>query len=72
MGTSEDEVDRGDDYRHRDGSREIVFETSEGRVLTVREYPSVDAFRGAVDGAEYVGVDPDVAGLPDVERFRPE
>ncbi|MFC6724292.1 hypothetical protein ACFQE1_07875 [Halobium palmae] len=72
MGESEDGIDPGDDYRHRDGSREIVFETSEGRVLTVREYPSVDAFRDAVEGAEHVGVDPDVAGLPDVDGFRRE
>lgn len=69
MGDSDDAIDRGDEYRHTDGSREIVFETAEGRVLSVREYPSVDAFRSAVDEAEYVGVDPNVAELPDVEEF---
>ncbi|MFC4357827.1 hypothetical protein ACFO0N_07685 [Halobium salinum] len=72
MGDSEEGVDRGDEYRHADGSREIVFETAEGRVLCVREYPSVDAFRTAVEDAEYVGVDRNVADLPDVEEFETE
>lgn len=72
MGESDDAIDRGDEYRHADGSREIVFETAEGRVLCVREYPSVDAFRDAVDDAEYVGVDPNVAELPDAEEFESE
>lgn len=72
MGDSDDAIDRGDEYQHADGSREIVFETAEGRVLTVREYPSVEAFRAAVDRAEYAGIDPNVAGLPDVEEFEGE
>lgn len=72
MGETDDAADRGDEYRHADGSREIVFETAEGRVLTVREYPSVDAFDIAVRDAEYVGVDRDVAELPGTERFEEE
>jgi hypothetical protein len=69
MGDSEDAIERGDEYRHDDGSREIVFETAEGRVLTVREYPSIDAFRAATGQADYMGVDADVADLPDVKEF---
>jgi hypothetical protein len=72
MGDSDDTIRRGDEYRHDDGSREIVFETAEGRVLTVREYPSVDAFRAETGAADYVGVDRSVADLPDVEEFERE
>jgi hypothetical protein len=72
MGESDDAINRGDEYRHADGSREIVFETAEGRVLTVREYPSTGAFHAALDEAEYVGVDPNVADLPDAEEFESE
>jgi hypothetical protein len=48
---------------------EIVFAVEEGRVLTIREYPTVEAFRESVADAEYVGTHHGVDELPDIEAF---
>lgn len=60
---------KGDQYDHPDGTREIVFATDEGRVLTVREYPAVAAFTEGVDAAEYAGVHDGVVDLPSSDSF---
>ncbi len=62
-------VSSGDEYRFPDGTREVVFETNEGAVLTVREYPSVARFEGAVSEASSRGTHAGVKELPDVEAF---
>lgn len=62
---------RADWYRHDDVD-EIVFAVDEGRVLTVREYPSVDRFRESVRSATHVGTHEGVADLPDVDEFDTE
>jgi hypothetical protein len=58
------------EYHHDDGSVEIVFATEDGRVLTVREYPTEEAFDDATEGATYAGEHEGVADLPGVEAFR--
>ena len=63
---------KADHYRYDDGTDEIVFAVEEGRVLTISEYPDVDAFERAVADAEYVGTHEGVAGMPGVEAFGEE
>lgn len=46
-----------------------MFATEAGRVLTVREYPSVDRFADAVGAATYEGTNEAVATLPAAELF---
>jgi len=62
------EPSRADWYRHGDVD-EIVFAVEEGRVLTVREYPTLKQFSETVGSATYVGSHEGVADLPDVEEF---
>ncbi|NHN59401.1 MULTISPECIES: hypothetical protein [Halorussus] len=62
---------KGDQYRHDDGTDEIVFAVEDGHVLAIREYRSVEEFERAVDDAEYVGVHEGVADLPGAEAFEP-
>lgn len=57
-------VEPGDQYRHDDGTTEVVYAIEDGTVLTLREYPEVGGFRRAVDQATYLGVQLDVASLP--------
>lgn len=57
------------EYRHDDGTAEIVFATDEGRVLTVREYPDEATFERAVESAAYHGEHPGIADLPGIEAF---
>lgn len=59
----------GDEYSHSDGTTEIVYLTEDGRVLTLREYPSTRAFQKTVDAAAYRGINDDVAALPSRETF---
>jgi hypothetical protein len=54
---------RGDEYAHADGTRETVFAVADGRVLTVREYRTVDDFEESVERASYRGVNENVAEL---------
>ncbi|MFC6784605.1 hypothetical protein [Halobaculum halobium] len=68
MSDSEEPV-AGDSYDHPDGKSEVVYLVEDGRVLTFREYPSVEAFEATVDGAAYRGIDEAVAGLPGREAF---
>ncbi|QWC20207.1 hypothetical protein [Halorubrum sp. 2020YC2] len=65
-----DSARKAAEYRHDDGSAEIVFATDDGRVLTVREYPDEAAFEAATADAEYVGRHEGVSNLPGVEAFR--
>lgn len=65
-----DPATKAAEYRHDDGSVEIVFAVEDGRVLTVREYPDEAAFGDAVSTATYVGRHEGVADLPGVEAFR--
>jgi len=70
--STDDSIERGDMYRHSDQQVEIVFERAEGRVLTVTEYATVDAFREAVGDARYEGTHEGVLDLPPAEAFDPE
>ncbi|MFC4552632.1 MULTISPECIES: hypothetical protein [Halorussus] len=63
------EPTKADHYRHDDGTDEIVFAVEDGRVLTTREYSSVEDFRRAVADAEFVGEHEGVADLPGVEAY---
>jgi hypothetical protein len=63
---------KADQYRHRDGTDEIVFAVEDGHVLVIREYQSVEEFQNAVVDAEYVGTHDGVADLPGVEAFAEE
>lgn len=58
-----DEPTKADTYRHGD-ALEVVFAVEDGRVLTVREYPTVETFEDAVAGATYTGTHDDVASIP--------
>ena len=62
-------VARGAEFRLPDGTIEVVFETAEGRVLTVREYPSREVFNRSMAEAEYHGTNPAIEKLPDVDAF---
>jgi hypothetical protein len=66
---SDDGPVEGDEYSHPDGTTEIVYLTEDGRVLTLREYPSTSAFTDAVGPAAYRGINDAVASLPDREAF---
>lgn len=60
---------KGDEYRHPDGTTEVVFMTEDGRVLSFREYPDTETFDQSVETATYRGVNDDVASLPDASAF---
>lgn len=60
---------RGAEFEFDDGTIEVVYETVEGRILTVREYPTEHAFRRAVERASYRGENEMVSELPNVEAF---
>jgi hypothetical protein len=62
--------EKGDQYERPDGSVEVVFAVVDGRVLTFREYPDVDAFTDGVAEAAYEGENRAVSELPGVEAFR--
>ncbi|MFC6823439.1 hypothetical protein [Halopelagius fulvigenes] len=64
-----EDTSKGDEYRHTDGTREVVFALADGRILTVKEYPNGEAFDDGVADATYVGVEDDVADLPDASSF---
>ena len=61
---------KADQYRHPDGTTEIVFAVEDETVLTFREYRDVETFRRAVARARYEGTHEGVAELPDAEEFR--
>lgn len=56
--------EQGDQFRLPDGTHEVVFQVAEGRVLTVREYPSVTSYRAAIADAESWGTHEGVKDLP--------
>lgn len=60
---------KGDQFRFPDGTHEVVFHVAEGRVLTVREYPTVDSYLTAVADGEYRGTHEGVTNLPDPSAF---
>ncbi|RAW45624.1 hypothetical protein DQW50_07675 [Halorubrum sp. 48-1-W] len=66
---SREDPAKGDEYVLPDGSTEIVFLVEGGRVLTVSEYESIDAFEEAVSTGRYVGTREEVATMPGVEAF---
>jgi len=68
-GNAPDEPERGDTYRHDDGTVETVFAVVEGRILTVREYPSRAAFGDAVGVATYTGTNEEVEDLEEIHEF---
>lgn len=70
--SDEEPPEKADEYRHPDGTTEVVFAVEDGTVLTFREYPDATAFRRAVDGATYEGLNREVLELPDVAEFRDE
>lgn len=59
----------GDEYELGDGVLEVVFETVDDRVLTVREYPTRSDFLSAVASATYRGTNQAVREL-DIDAFR--
>lgn len=61
----------GDEYQHEDGTHEVVFAVESGRILTVREYPDVAAFRDAIETADPHGTNPLVEELS-VDLFSDE
>lgn len=65
-----DSARKAAEYRHDDGSVEIVFAVDDGRILTVREYPDKATFDEVTGSAAYVGQHEGVTDLPDVEAFR--
>ena len=62
-------LERGRSYEFDDGTVEVVFATEEGRVLTVREYPTAEACLRTLADADYRGTNEQVLELPDVEAF---
>lgn len=60
---------RGAEYHLPDGTIEVVFETTDDRVLTVREYPTRESFTDAIATADFAGENEAVSTLPDVEAF---
>jgi hypothetical protein len=70
METPDDPVTKAAEYKHDDGSVEIVLAEEDGRVLTLREYPDEATFDAATGSAAYVGQHDGVEELPDVEAFQ--
>lgn len=62
--------EKGEAYRHEDGTAEVVFATVDQRVLTVREYPTVKRFQQAIEAAESTGINEEVAAIPSIDAFR--
>ncbi|MDR5674626.1 hypothetical protein RH858_15990 [Halalkaliarchaeum sp. AArc-GB] len=65
-----EKLSKADEYRHPDGTVEVIFAIEGDRVLTVREYPERDRFREAVSAATSVGTNDAVDSLPGVEAFQ--
>ena len=65
-----DEPFRGATYVFDDGTTEVVYVREDGRILTIREYPSDTAFQQVAEEAEFTGTHEGVASLPDVEEFQ--
>ncbi|SEO22452.1 hypothetical protein SAMN04487948_101190 [Halogranum amylolyticum] len=61
---------KADQYEYLDSTTEVVFMVEDGKVLTFREYPNVEAFERAAETGEYAGVNQGVKELPDIEAFR--
>lgn len=65
-----DELFRGAKFVFDDETTEVVFELADGRVLTVREYPTRTSFERAVADAAFDGTHAGIASLPDVDTFQ--
>lgn len=61
---------KADQYQFLDSITEVVFAVEDGRVITFREYPNVEAFERTVEAGEYVGVNQGVKELPGLDAFR--
>ena len=70
MADSDSAVERADQHRHADGALEVVFHVEGGRVLTVKEYPSLEMDRAAVADATPLGKHDGVLDLPDAAAFQ--
>lgn len=66
MTDADRDVSKADQYRHPDGTVEVVYALEGDTVLTFREYPSEEAFDASVADADYLGEHSGVAELPDV------
>lgn len=62
--------EKADQYQFLDSITEVVFAVEDGRVLTFREYPNIEAFHRAVETGEYQGVNQGVKELPGIDAFR--
>jgi hypothetical protein len=71
-GSPDDDPDPADQYRYSDGTVEIVLAVEDDRILTLKEYPDDESFEAAVGDGEFLGTNPAVASLPDVEAVRDE
>jgi hypothetical protein len=60
-------LERGRSYEYDDGTVEVVFAAGEGRVLTVREYPTAAACLRTLADADFRGTNEDVLDLPAVD-----
>lgn len=60
---------KGDEYKHPDGTVEVVFAKNDGCVVVFKEYKTVEQFDAAVEDAAYQGVNEEVAALPPAETF---
>ncbi|WP_224338497.1 hypothetical protein [Haloprofundus halobius] len=67
--TAPGDATKADQYQYQNGTMEVVFAVSDGRVLTLREYPDVSTFNRATDAATYRGTHQAVADLPDLMAF---
>jgi acylphosphatase len=65
----EPRLERGRAYEHDDGTVEVVFAAEDGRVLTVREYPTRETCLRVLDAARFRGTNEAVLDLPDVDAF---
>lgn len=61
--TDADELRQGLQFQYADGVAEAVVTTEGGRVLTVREYPTREAFRTVADEAVATETNEDLAAL---------
>lgn len=61
--TDADELRQGLQFQYADGVAEAVVTTEGGRVLTVREYPTREAFRTVADEAVTTETNEELAAL---------
>lgn len=60
------DVQKADDFVSPMGVREVCYTVIDGRVLTFREYPSIEMANNALLHQEYLGVNEEVGKLEDI------